>query len=263
MNKCAASTDCSCGQGCSLRDNICAIKCQTGAECQIGTQCINGLCTPSCKTDLDCSLGETCHLGQCKNSCSLVDCGSNASCEVSLHKAVCLCRRGFQRSDKAGCRRAECATDIECNKDKNCFNGNCVNPCAVGQNPCGRNSECRVQNHKALCVCPPGFHGNPKISCHVERNWCLSSPCLNHPGTQCVNQPNSFSCECLPGCTEYNGVCKCPEPDDACSLKKCGKNARCRLAYDGSAICYCPSDYRQGDPNVECSIEGKLLHRFF
>jgi len=68
----------------------------------------------------------------------------------------------------------ECTKDPECRLDKACIQQRCENPC-TGLT-CGINAECKVRNHRALCICKRGFEGNPQTICEErERNnaWCL------------------------------------------------------------------------------------------
>lgn len=159
LKKCKSQSDCSCGEAC--KGELCLQKCSRSQDCQNGVRCVGGTCSPGCRSSLDCSTRESCVAGQCVDPCENTDCGAHSQCQVSQHQAVCLCVKGFQRDAIRGCRRADCFSDGQCNHDKKCVNARCVNPCLVG-NPCGRNAECKVTNHEMLCVCPPGYFGNPR-----------------------------------------------------------------------------------------------------
>lgn len=96
--------------------------------------------------------------------------------------------------------------------------------------PCGVLSICKDTLNGYNCFCAPGFIGKWKLSwsyslwvkvafysqkqfvnmqsffyiflgnnCEIEVNECLSQPCRN--GGSCVDELNSFSCQCPPGIT--------------------------------------------------------------
>jgi hypothetical protein len=48
--------------------------------------------------------------------------------------------------------------------EKRCQNNRCVLPC-LEAGACGVNAVCRSVNHKAQCLCPPGYFGNAQIDC--------------------------------------------------------------------------------------------------
>ena len=58
----------------------------------------------------------------------------------------------------------ECRDNSECPSHAACINRQCLNPCAV-LDPCATNAYCRVQNHEPVCTCPPGYLGDPRVSC--------------------------------------------------------------------------------------------------
>ena len=99
----------------------CQQTCSVDKDCQNGVRCVGGACVAGCRADAECALAEACINAQCGNPCSISDCGSNAECEVSNHRAVCLCRRGYQRQGST-CRKAECSSDAQCNRDKQVTN---------------------------------------------------------------------------------------------------------------------------------------------
>lgn len=100
------------------------------------------------------------------------------------------------------------------------------------EEPCGVLSVCKDTPSGYSCFCAPGFIGKWKISlcyflrlswggirftkathlllfsfytlflgnrCEIEVNECLSQPCRN--GGSCIDELNSFSCQCPPGIT--------------------------------------------------------------
>ena len=63
--------------------------------------------------------------------------------------------------------RPECTTDPECSDHLACIREKCLNPCSTST--CGVNAECRVTLHRALCVCRPGFEGDPYRICEERK----------------------------------------------------------------------------------------------
>lgn len=63
--------------------------------------------------------------------------------------------------------RPECTTDYECSAQLACIREKCQNPCFT--HSCGVNAECKVQNHRAICVCLPGYIGNPIAVCEERK----------------------------------------------------------------------------------------------
>jgi hypothetical protein len=57
-----------------------------------------------------------------------------------------------------------CSSDNECGFTQACRNRACVNPCAY-DSPCSSTAECTVENHNAMCKCPPGMTGDPYSLC--------------------------------------------------------------------------------------------------
>jgi hypothetical protein len=58
----------------------------------------------------------------------------------------------------------ECTDNSECPPHNACINRQCLNPCAVSD-PCATNAFCRVEAHQPVCTCPPGYLGDPRVSC--------------------------------------------------------------------------------------------------
>ena len=66
----------------------------------------------------------------------------------------------------------ECRDNSECPPHTACINRQCLNPCAV-LDPCATNAYCRVQNHEPVCTCPPGYLGDPRVSCTKRKfHYC-------------------------------------------------------------------------------------------
>ena len=60
-----------------------------------------------------------------------------------------------------------CEVNPDCPVHKACFNRICRDPCVVND-PCGINAFCRVEAHQAVCRCPEGYLGNPRVECKLR-----------------------------------------------------------------------------------------------
>lgn len=115
-----------------------------------------------CRADSDCPPTQACINRECTDPCSYTQCGLNALCRAdSNHKARCYCPDSFRGNPLVRCERPECVNDVECPAHLACQNERCENPCR-----CGASAICDVRNHAAICSCPPGFIGNPLLSCN-------------------------------------------------------------------------------------------------
>lgn len=189
--------------------------------------------------------------------CSGSVCGPNADCAAVNGRAVCSCPAGYQGNPLTGCRRGECTDDIECPRHKACIDLKCQNPCSIGV--CGTGADCAVENHGAICSCPPNYIGDPFIRCVYDPEAaCTPSPCGQN--TNCKVQGGRAVCSCiqnyigsaLTGCRPEcvsNGECaghqSCVQNrcKNACSEGACGAGARCD-ASGHRAVCSCPQYYR-------------------
>lgn len=84
--------------------------------------------------------------------CNPSPCGSNGQCRVIGEIASCI--------------YPECIINQDCPRDKACFAQKCQDPC---RDVCGLNAICQVVNHNAICSCPPGYYGEPKQQCIIQR----------------------------------------------------------------------------------------------
>lgn len=67
--------------------------------------------------------------------------------------------------------KPECVTDPECPLHLACIGQKCRDPCIPEQ--CAATAICRVNNHRAVCVCPPGLEGDPYRAC-IERKYSIA-----------------------------------------------------------------------------------------
>lgn len=126
------------------------------------------------------------------------------------------------------CSPVGCQTDNECNNDQQCYNGQCVNPCILGD-PCATNAECYGDNHRATCKCPSGYSGNPFFRC--ERAECRVN-------TDCPNDRTCLENRCVNPCSNI-------------ANPPCAQNAKC-IAQNHAAACLCPENLPEGNPVTYC-----------
>ncbi|XP_026669631.1 neurogenic locus notch homolog protein 1-like, partial [Ceratina calcarata] len=215
-----------------------------------------GFCTKSCSSQDECSCGELCQLGKCRIKCDVNNyCPKGYICEGGL----CL----------IGCR-----THSDCPSALSCISNRCEDPCSANGSPCGTNALCRVSNHRAVCLCPEGFQGEPSQECyqlechrdddceankHCSEDGVCTNPCLQHGvcgfNAQCRVVNRKAQCSCPPG--HYgNPKINCKKGGDECLRRPCGVNAKCRETLNGFE-CTCDPGC-QGDPHQVCICGGEL-----
>lgn len=186
-----------------------------------------------CASDSDCPADKACIRGICTDPC---DCGINAECRILNHKPVCACSIGYVGNPDIECKRAGCSSDDECNGQQVCRDRVCVNVCAPENSTCGLNAECYGTNHRAICECPFGLQGNPKVAC-VEVDCTTESDCPSDKA--CVNS------KCVSPCELSN---PCEEP------------AQCKV-YNHHPDCSCPIGF-VGDLGSGCTRGELSFHSF-
>ncbi|CAB4059878.1 unnamed protein product [Lepeophtheirus salmonis] len=167
---------------------------------------------PGCTSDQDCPSYTACRNRQCINPCAEdKPCAPTANCKV-----VC--------STKLYVLALMALLDPLRMIVKNpVFNKKCQNPCS--SITCGKNAQCRVQNHRAICSCFGGYVGDPYTAC--EEPGCKSD-------FEC---PNKQAC--------INRECQNP-----CLFENCGINAECS-PENHRAVCACLKGHK-GDPYSFC-----------
>ena len=178
-----------------------------------------------CTTNSDCPSTESCINRLCVTPCN---CGQNAECKVTNHYAACFCKPGYSGNPQFGCVKLGCETDSQCNGDKVCYNGECLNPCILGD-PCASNAVCFGSDHRARCKCPSGYDGNPfekceRVECQTNDDCPRDRACSNR---RCVNPCSTFA-----------------DPP-------CASNAICYV-HDHAAACKCPDRFPEGNPLTYC-----------
>jgi hypothetical protein len=214
--ECSSNSECASTQACyknKCRDP-CPGTCGVNAECKV----INHSPLCQCRVGYEGDPFTRCNLTPRQpdiplrplNPCSPSPCGPNSECRVHNDNPVCSCSPQMLGSPP-NCR-PECLVNSDCPFDKACLNQKCKDPCISA---CGSNSVCRVQNHLAICECPPGYTGNSFEGCF-----------------RVIEMPQDNT------------------PRDPCNPSPCGKNAIC----ENNGECRCSQEYR-GDPYNECRPE--------
>lgn len=239
--ECRIDSDCPSTLACldSKCQNPCTViePCFAPSECQVEPSepvrtmiCVcpegyissgSGSCKPvppileigECSTDTDCPAEKACVKGICTDPC---DCGVNAECRVRDHKPVCACAVGYIGNPDIECKRSGCLYDDECSGQQVCRDRVCINVCAPDNSTCGVNAECYGNNHRAICECPYGLQGNPKIAC-VEVDCTTETDCPTDKA--CVNSKCVSPCELSNPCEEP-AICKVynHRPDCSCPI---------------------------------------------
>jgi len=160
-------------------------------------------------------------------------CGPNSQCQVSSSGAVCSCVTNYI-GRPPGCR-PECSINSECPARMACINARCADPC-IGS--CGNNALCHVSLHAPVCMCEPGYSGDPFSGCYkiIESRFFL--------GFFELIDTYSRACPIYTAPIEVIQLCR-PSP--------CGLNALCE-ERNQAAACKCLPEYF-GDPYVECRPE--------
>lgn len=137
-----------------------------------------------------------------------------------------------------------CESDEQCSFDRTCYNGNCVNPCILG-NPCAVSAECYGDNHRAACKCPPGLHGDPfekceQVECQTDTDCPQERVCIAH---QCVN----------PCADSANPPCA---PNAICYVRDHATGCRCPDYLPiGNPLSYCERPRHPEAPEPECRLD--------
>ena len=125
----------------------------------------------------------------------------------------------------------ECRSDSDCPLDKTCRSNECVDPCPLVI--CGSRAQCKADQHRGICTCPPSLQGNPYVSC-TEVGCQSNDDCRSDE--KCDYRTRSSSKrDCVPLCINHN----------------CAQGARCE-AQNHREICTCNYPL-QGDGYTSCT----------
>lgn len=107
------------------------------------------------------------------NPCDPSPCGPYSRCLVSPQGfATCSCLPGYRGAPPV-CA-PECVISSDCLQTSACVNQHCTDPCP---GTCGIGARCAVINHNPICSCPPGYVGDPFVSCQKPKEPGESSYC--------------------------------------------------------------------------------------
>lgn len=95
------------------------------------------------------------------NPCLPSPCGPYSQCRAIGEIPVCTCLANYI-GNPPNCR-PECMINAECSANLACISEKCRDPCPGS---CGFQAICHVVNHAPVCVCLPGFTGDPFSGCH-------------------------------------------------------------------------------------------------
>lgn len=180
---------CSCLESYSGTPPYCKPECVSDSECSSNEICKNFKCVNPCSNDI-CGRRASCRVLNHITNCYCDDgytgnpffdcerirviendepvarscvCGVNAEC-VDRSTGTCKCIPNYFGNPYEICR-PECVINSDCPSHLSCQQNKCQNPC---NNLCGSNANCVVSNHYPLCLCNPGYTGNPYDYCNVQ-----------------------------------------------------------------------------------------------
>ena len=163
--------------------------------------------------------------------CNPNPCGPNSNPPRNVgDRCQCTCLPGMIGSPP-NCR-PECTINADCPIDKACINRKCQDPCP---GLCGVNAKCDVRNHVPICICIPGYIGDPFSQCYRPSSKCRKKSYKNCKTEIFLATPRPI------------------EVIQPCNPSPCGTNAECS-ELRGAASCRCILDYI-GNPYVECKPE--------
>lgn len=155
-NPCTQQNVCSKEQTCSVLDSlplrilVCKCPPETVSDERGNCKPISRE-APACTSDFECPRDtDVCRNDNCVPACRVTECGSNAQCTASNHRAVCTCPDQYKGNPYVGCTYSwvepahECTQNDDCPFDRTCNNNKCVNPCKE-LSPCGRGAFCFVE----------------------------------------------------------------------------------------------------------------------
>ena len=98
-----------------------------------------------------------------EDPCDPDPCGLNSRKRQNGDRCDCSCLPDFIGSPP-NCR-PECTINSDCPTELACTPRHCQDPCP---GLCGINAKCRVRNHIPICICNPGYVGDPFSQCRFQ-----------------------------------------------------------------------------------------------
>lgn len=176
-----------------------------------------------------CSPGYVLHNGACQDidECQDHPCHNSAVCQNFPGSFVCSCPEGLVGDPvNTGCRSpGECFTDSDCPLTAACKDARCTNPCD-SLTACGRNAQCIVNNHAAICRCPKNSIGDAHIECRLIE-------CSDN--NDCAHSKSCYDSKCVDPCKVANA---------------CGRNSNC-FVENHIGVCSCQPG-TTGNPLLGC-----------
>ena len=233
--------DSQCGKNEKCIDN----KCEEQCGCKDFEYCKGGKCylqAGKCYTSNDCITEDKCVSHSCVNACTGVTCSkTEPNCWAYFHEGRCQCTdipsdtcgEGYKCVNSGGwhCKPTTCSSDSDCDTEKVCVKGKCIDPCTL-KTCSGTTPHCWAYFHEAKCQCSP----NPD-TCGAGFN------CVNSGGWHCkpITCSSDGDCDTSKACVSG----KCVDP---CASKTCsGTTPHCWVSFH-KATCRCtnsscPSGY--------------------
>ncbi|MPC53461.1 hypothetical protein E2C01_047354 [Portunus trituberculatus] len=269
---CATSTECSFDEKCynSLCVKVCSLfPCDKDPDCYAHIH--EAICTlptpiaevPECRVDQDCFTTQMCITNVCREVCIVSNpCAPMAVCSGENHRPQCNCPPGYIGNPFISCRlpqpptprpqptpQPECLVDNDCDYHLACINEQCLDPC-LNRQVCGTNAKCIVRIHTPMCICQPGYTGNPYVQCNEPSTPGPTTP-LPELKPQCIRNEDC----------PYNRACYSNNCRNPCVVANpCSPTAVCDPVQH-RAVCSCPPPL-SGNPYLQC-ITSKIMRNFF
>ncbi|KAK0161335.1 hypothetical protein PV327_009816 [Microctonus hyperodae] len=190
-----------------------------------------------CMDNTHCATFERCENSVCTRECeNKYLCPYPSKCFIYNHKRYCDTRPvAVNYINIVAPRQSYCNENLKCDNNKICFLFDCIDPCQW-HSPCGRNANCRVNNHKRICECPSGYEGN-----------AYTSGCEKKSSDLAVSDIEKKFCFWDAECPNYE-KCIGSRCDSACKNVECGDNTVCYTA-NHVYVCDCINDDYVHDPS--------------
>lgn len=167
--ECTSNSECSNHLACikSKCGDPCVGACGELALCRVTSHTPNCVCPTGYTGDpfVQCKIQQIDLPPETLSPCTPSPCGSNAICREKNNVGSCICSPGYFGNPYEGCR-PECTVNTDCPSNRVCQQNKCQDPCP---GTCGSNAQCQTVNHVPLCICIPGYTGNPFQRCFIQR----------------------------------------------------------------------------------------------